>query len=426
MQFVAQPGRILLLSAICLVAGPALGEDWPRWRGPRDDGTWQTPPLAIEWPSGGLPTQWRVSIGAGYAGVVVAGDRVIVLDRQTTPHEVERIKCFSAADGQPEWAHEYSVAYCDLDYGTGPRAAATIDEGRVFTLGAVGHAHCLDLATGGVIWSMDTMLEQGAKLPQWGFAASPVIHGDAVVLHVGADDDGCYLALDKQTGRVLWRGGTDPAGYATPRIVQRPWGSLLVGWTPEHVMGLDASTGAVLWTLPYKVTYGVSIAMPIVRGDMVFVTGYWEGSKAIRLGNKPGDAALAWEDDKELRGLMSQPLYRQDHVYSLDKSRGLTCFELLTGKVAWTDGHRLTPRGRNPQVTMVWVGDTDQTLNLNSEGELVLARFAPAGYEELARTSIIDPTWAHPAYANGYVFARSDTQLVCVKLPLAEVPVGGD
>jgi outer membrane protein assembly factor BamB len=113
---------------------------------------------------------------------------------------------------------------------------------------------------------------------------------------------------------------------------------------------------------------------------------------------------------------MSQPLYRDGHAYLLDKQYGLTCFDFKTGKKLWDDGNRLTPRGRNPQATLVWTGDGDRVLALNADGELIRAALTPEGYRELSRTKIIGETWAHPAYAWGHVFARSDEELIAVRL----------
>jgi hypothetical protein len=117
---------------------------------------------------------------------------------------------------------------------------------------------------------------------------------------------------------------------------------------------------------------------------------------------------------------MSQPLYRDGHVYLLDKGHGLTCFVLKTGKKVWDDGNRMTPKGRNPQATMVWPGDGDRALILNSDGDLILARLSPAGYREESRTNVIGPTWAHPAYAGACVYARNDKELVCFSLVEAD------
>ena len=420
-------------------------EDWPRWRGPRGDGTWHAPPLPQRWPAEQLPIEWRQPIGGGYAGVVAVGDRVWVFDRQPTDEtkdqagtsaitaavltgERERILCFAATDGRPIWTHEYAVRYGQLDYGNGPRAAPTIHDGRLYALGALGHAVCLDASSGSVIWSRDFFAterqpnEPLAKdiLPEWGLAASPVVVGDLVIFHPACKPGGCFVALDRASGKEIWRSGDDPAGYATPIVIERGGRRELVAWTPEHVLGLAIDSGRILWSVPYKVTYGVSIATPIYVDGIAVVSGYWEGTKAVRLGDAPADVKLLWEENRYLRGLMSQPLVRDGLVFSLDKTNGLTCFELATGRVLWNDGNRMTPRGRNPQATMVWTGDGDRVLVLNSDGELILARFTREGYVEQSRAKLIGPTWAHPAYAGNRVFARDDQELVCAELPAAQ------
>ena len=113
---------------------------------------------------------------------------------------------------------------------------------------------------------------------------------------------------------------------------------------------------------------------------------------------------------------MAQALYRDGLVYNLDKFHGLVCFDLKTGEKVWTDENRMTPKGRNPQASMVWAGEEGRVLILNSDGDLILARFGPDRYEELDRANIIGHTWAHPAFAGNKVYARSDTEIVAVEL----------
>jgi outer membrane protein assembly factor BamB len=379
--------------------------------------------LANEWPSAGLKQIWRKPIGGGYAGIVTAGDRVFTVDRQTAPQEVERILCFDARSGDLLWQQNYAVTYGKLDYGNGPRAAPTVFEGHIYTLGAVGHVYCLNAATGAIIWSHDMVSEFGARLPEWGFAASPLVFENLVIIHTGAEPDGCFIAFDRITGREVWRALGDPAGYCTPIVVQHAGRPLIICWTPENVHALDPQSGRVYWSVPYKVTYGVSIATPIFQEGIALVSGYWEGSKAIRLGNVPAQHELVWEENRWLRGLMSQPLYRDGHAYLLDKQHGLICFELRTGNKVWEDGNKMTPRGRNPHASLVWLNGSsgDRAIILNSEGELILARLSPAGYKEQSRTKIIDssersPVWAHPAYADSFVYARNDREIVCYSL----------
>jgi outer membrane protein assembly factor BamB len=397
-----------------------LAEDWPGWRGPRKDGSWQAPPLPAQWDAGGPPTVWKQPIGAGYSGIAVVGDRVFTMDRpkptdkNQTPDGHERVVSLSTTDGREIWSQTYDASYGDLDYGTGPRSCPTIHDGMVYTLGAVGTACCLRSTTGEVVWQRDLRAE-GAQIPTWGLAASPVIEGNLVILHAGLPK-GSVVALDRHTGKEVWRSLDDPAGYSTPIVVRRPGGDVLVVWTPENVHGLDPATGKVYWSMPYKVTYGVAIATPIAEGDILFVSGYWEGSKAYRLGPKPTDCEILYEENRWLRGLMCPPLWKKSTAYLLDKQHGLTRFELSTGKKDWDDQNQLTPRDRNPQASIVWTGQGSRVLALDSDGNLILARFEAEGYVEESRANIIGPTWAHPAFAGDSVYARSDSQIVRVRV----------
>lgn len=399
-----------------LIASTLHAEDWPQYRGPRGDGTWHGPKLPEEWSEEGLKQLWKKEIGGGFAGISVVGNRVYTLDRQKPPEERERILCFNADIGEIVWTHEYPVEYGKLDYGNGPRATPTIHDGKLYSVGAVGDVRCLDAATGKVIWKHHYIKDFAGRLPMWGFAGSPVIHGDFCYLSPGNPSGASVIAVDRNTGKELWRSLSDEAGYATPIVFRAHGRDQLFCWTPSHLRCLDATTGEPLWAHPYEITYGVSIAKPILQENIVFIAGYWDGAKAMKLGDTATSAKLAWEDSKHLRGLMSQPLYRDGLCYLLDKSLGLTCFELRTGKKLWDDGHQMTPRGRNPHASLVWLGDDDRAIILNEEGQLILARLNAAGYHETSRTPIIGFTWASPAFAGDRVYARSDTEIVCVVL----------
>jgi outer membrane protein assembly factor BamB len=410
-------------------------EDWPRWRGPRGDGTWNAPKLPEKWPSEGLTAVWKQPIGGGYAGIAVVADKLFTLDleepitprKDDKPDGVERVLCFNAATGKPLWSHKYRVKYGTLGgYNNGPRSTPTYQDGKLYTLGAVGHLFCFDAATGGILWQKDLVKDFQTQLPEWGFAASPVNDGDRLIVHAGAKPGGCVIAFNRHTGKELWRSLNDPAGYCTPLLIHPKSGKQIVVWTPENIRGIEAETGKLLWTVPYKITYGVSIASPIFQEQIVFITGYWDGAKAIKLGSSPTDFELIWEDRKNLRGLMAQPLYRDGYLYSIDRGNGLTCSELKTGKKIWDDDNAMTPKGRNPHASFVWINDGDRILSLNSKGELILAKLSPKGYAEQSRTRVVDgDVWGHPAFAGEYIYLRNDGaermgkgpfELVCVKL----------
>jgi outer membrane protein assembly factor BamB len=245
-----------------------------------------------------------------------------------------------------------------------------------------------------------------------------VVWKETVIFHLGLPG-GAYVVFDLDTGAERWRGSGDPAGYSTPVLARHGGHDLMVGWTPEHIQGLSPDTGEVLWSVPYPVRYGVSIAEPLVRDGVVLVCGYWHGSKALRLGASPPDVSLLWEDEEGLRGLMAQPLYRGGFVYLLDRSNGLTCFELATGARRWDDssGHTVTPADRNPQASLVWVceepGRPDgRALAFNANGELLSLALAPDRFTIHSRAQLCGRTWAHPAYAGHRVTVRTDVEVV--------------
>jgi outer membrane protein assembly factor BamB len=397
----------LYLSSVCL------GADWPRWRGPAGDGAWNPENVPADFAAREPVRLWRAEIGGGFGGVTVSEGRVYVMDRPKAPADTERVLCFKAESGEKLWVHEWSADYADMDHGTGPRASMTIHEQRAYALGAAGMVLCLDAVTGKVIWQADTVKDHGAKVPTWGFAASPVIDGDRVLMHVGAQPDGSVIALDKLTGKLVWRGGSDQAGYCTPEIITHRDQRQLIAWGPEHVQSLNPDTGTRLWTYPYKITYGVSIAQPVYHDGLLLVSGYWHGTKALRLGEKPTEVALAWENEKDMCGLMSAPLFKDGVVYLLDKNKGLQAIELASGKILWSDDNTLTPKDRNPQMSLVWLRESEGLASLlNASGELVHVRLKPTGFEELARHQIIGKTWAHPAFVGAVIYARSDSELV--------------
>ena len=400
-------------STIC---AQAAGPEWPRWRGPGADGRWNPPGVPADFAKRTPRELWRIKIGSGYGGVTVAGGRVYVMDYAESP-EQERVLCFDSGTGQQIWSQSWPVAYGKMDHGTGPRASVVIESGCAYSLGATGVASCFDAGTGKIVWQHDTQKIFSAKMSTWGFAASPFIWKDKVILHVAAQPDGCLLALDKKTGKEIWRAGSDAAGYCTPELITHAGKPQLIQWGPEHIQSFHPNTGSANWRHPYKITYGVSIAQPLYADGILVVSGYWHGTKAFRLGSDVRESKLIWEQEKEICGLMSAPLFKNGRAYILDKSKGLTCFEIATGKVVWSDDNQLTPADRNPHFSMVWLDEArDLVALLNANGELVYAKLTATGAEELGRHQVIGKTWAHPAFTRNRVFARSDSELAAWEL----------
>ena len=401
---------LALFALATLVAAVEPDPDWPQWHGPNRAQIWAVRDLPA------LPKEvapvWKKPIGGGFGGIAVADGRVFVMDRQKTPKEVERVLCMDLDTGDTKWVREYAVKYAGLDYGTGPRATPTVHDGRVYTLGAVGHLHCLDAKTGEVVWSRDCKTEFKATLPTWGLASSPLVDGDRILVQVGGAD-ACVMAFDRTTGKVAWKALNDRAGYTSPVRIDVGANKIVIVWTAESINALDAESGKVHWSVPFFITYDVAIADPVWHSGVLLCGQYWEGSKALTLDANGLNPKVAWEG-KQLRLLMSTPLVRDGFAYALDWKNGVTCVELKTGAVKW-DGFKVSADARNPHAALTWTGD-GEVFALNDKGELIRAKLSPAKFVELGRTKIFGGSWAHPAFAHGCVVARDDHEILCVRL----------
>lgn len=430
-----------LLSLLCLtlaataLSGTAVADDWPQWRGPTRDGVWRETGIIDSFESDQIPIVWEAEISSGYSGPTVADGRVYVTDRLIDPKQQERVLCFDARTGEPIWSHTYDCIYSGVGYEAGPRACVTIDEGRAYAIGTMGDMFCFDAATGDILWQKDMNAEYNIEMPIWGIAAAPLIEGDLVILQIGGADGACIVALDKKTGEERWTALSDRASYSAPITIEQGGKRVVVCWTGDNVVGLNPKNGEVYWSHPFKPTRMViGIATPVVEDDELFVTSFYDGSLMLRLDLTKPEVSEVWrrlgpseQKTDSLHSIISTPYLEGDYVYGVDSYGELRCLEAGTGDRVWED---LTAGPNVRWGTIHMVENGDNIWMFNELGELVIARLSPQGFEEVSRAKLIEPTtvqlrrrggeqgvcWAHPAYANRHVFARSDDKLVCASL----------
>ena len=131
-----------------------------------------------------LEIRWRAPIGSGYSGPTVAEGRSSS-PIASSSRSRSSVHCFDGQTGKKLWTHEYDCPYENVGYAAGPRACVTIDDGRAYSLGAMGHLFCFDAAKGKVLWSKDCNEEYKIRMPIWGIAASPLIEGPLVIVQIG-------------------------------------------------------------------------------------------------------------------------------------------------------------------------------------------------------------------------------------------------
>ncbi len=409
--------------------GQVLAEDWPQWRGVNRDGVWRETGIVQNLDN--LQVRWRTEVANGYCSPTVARGRVYITDRLKNPDQVERIHCFDAADGSEIWSHSYECRYGKLSYPDGPRASVTIDEGRAYSLGSMGHLFCLDAAKGDVLWEKDLKSEYDIKMPIWGIAAAPLVENGLLILHIGGKN-ACLIALDKLTGAEKWRALDDRASYSAPIIIEQAGQRVLVCWTGDSVSGLDPTTGKLHWRHPFTPRKMVlNIATPVFENGYLFVSGFYDGSLLLEV--KPHSLAVKslWrrigkseKDTDSLHCCISTPIIEGDYIYGVDSHGELRCLDLKTGDRIW-ENLDAVPIDRWSNIHMV--RNEDKIWMFNERGELIISKLSPEGFQEISRAKIIEPTegqlkrrggvcWSHPAFADKNIYVRNDRELICVDL----------
>lgn len=412
---------------------PLHADDWPQWRGPQRDGIWRETGIVASFADAELKPQWTAPVGPGYTGPTVAGDRVYLMDRVTTP-EQERILCFDRRTGRPLWVHAYPCTYRDIDYALGPRASVTIADGRAFALGAMGHAHALEAATGRVLWARDLPSDFQADVNVWGVTSAPLVVGDLAIFQVGGAPEACLVALEVQTGRERWRALDGRASYSAPRLVRLGGRDVVLAWTAHWLAALHPPTGAVYWKIPYKPRRMIlNVPDPVLdeSRQRVFLSAFYDGAHLFALAPDPRPPELQWHRagaserrTDALHSTIMTPFIRDGHAYGIDSYGEMRCLDLASGDRVWEDT-TLLPNGR--WATAHFVQHGDHTWITTERGEIVIARLTPRGLERVSSAKFLTPqtklrgrdyliAWSHPAYAHRSLFARNDSHLVCISL----------
>ena len=324
-------------------------------------------------------------------------------------------------------------------FAIGPRATPTVDGDRVYILGAAGTLSCFDTATGDLVWRVDTGADYGVTVPAFGVSQSPLVEGDHLIALLGGEPDAMVVAFDKLTGAEAWRAieTTSEPGYSSPIVITAGGVRQLIVWHAAAVTSLDPATGNIWWQHDFVVPSGLTIGTPVRSGRYLLVTQVENGGLMLALSSDRPAARPLWEGanpsrtDRPPQGAtLSTPVMAGDVMYGLSSYGEFRGVDAMPGERLWSTD-RLTPHERWANSYLVQNGD--RWFVINETGELVIARFTPAGYEEVDRTLLLTPTtrtrggatgrwddravlWAHPAFANRHVIARNDAEVVRLSL----------
>jgi outer membrane protein assembly factor BamB len=384
------------------LSGPALGDDWPQWRGSNHDGVSFESGWKSEWDQEGPRQLWRAQVGTGFSSVAVSRGRVFTMGNEK---DVDTVYCLDAETGRVIWKHSYDCALHPRFYEGGPGATPTVHGDRVYTFSKKGHVFCFEAATGNVLWSADIRQALDLKLPEWSFAGSPLIEGDLVILNAGT----AGTALHKDTGELVWSSGSDAGGYATPVPVEIEGKRAVVIFGAKEIVLIEPATGRALWRHRWESERDVNAADPVIWGDRMFISSS-TGSAVLKFSST--GASVVWEKKQFMRNYFNPAVLLDGHLYALDgtthRPTELACVEFETGEKKWSE-----PGFGSGG----WIA-ADGKLIVLDKGELIVVKADPAGFKPLARAQVIGgKCWTSPVLANGLVFCRNARgDLVCIDL----------
>jgi outer membrane protein assembly factor BamB len=381
------------------------GDFWPQFRGPNRDNISLEKGLLEKWPEGGPKVAWQQSgLGDGYSSVSISHGKLYTMGNQG---DNEVVLAFDDSTGKPLWSTKTGGQAYREGQGNGPRGTPTVDDDRVYALGASGDLVCVGADKGEVVWQKNILNEYGGNNIVWGISESVLIDGNNLICTPGGRE-ATMVAIDKMTGRNVWSShvdGSPQAAYSSPIVVEYQGDRFYVNFIHSAVIAIRAKDGHLLWGNKESANETANCSTPLYSDGLIFTaSGYGRGAAMFRL-NKGGMPKLGYTS-KEMVNHHGGMVLLDGYVYGFDEQI-LKCIDLKTGKPVWKD--RSVGKGS--------LTYADNHLYLRGEnGKVALCLASTKGYEETGRFEPPNrgerPAWAHPVVCGGKLYLRDLDSLI--------------
>ena len=407
------------------LAPGAITHDWTSFLGPTHNAVSTETRLSRALPP---PLIWELPKGTSYSAPVIAGDRLVHLHRLG---DEEIVQCLDAVTGANQWQFKYGTAFEDrYGYNNGPRSSPVIDGTRVHTLGAEGKLHCLELASGKVIWKRDLRTDYRVRQDFFGVASTPLVDGSLLIVNVGASGGPCVVGFDSATGREVWRAGNAwGPSYASPipAVVHGQRRVFVFAGGESNppaggLMSIDPANGKVDFSFPWRSrsVESANASCPVVFDNKVFISASYRTGGALLQINPDFSHRVLWTT-QGFALHFNTPIHRDGYLYGFDgrnePDASLACVDVATGKVVWREIPEWTETvGGSLLSASTYRGSLlavdGSYLCLGELGHLIWMDLSPKGYREISRAWLFQAreSWTLPVLSRGLLYVVQNTR----------------
>lgn len=368
-----------------------------QWRGPQRDGKYQGEKLLQSWPAEGPQLLWKTGgLGDGYSSPAVTAKAVYLTSL------IDGKGWISAFDhqGKKIWSTVYGAEWAK-DH-PGARSTPTVVDDKIYLISGMGSVVCV--STGGkIVWTVDMAKQFSAPNIDWGITESPLVDGDRIYCTPGSPTV-MMAALNRTTGKTIWqcKGNGELSAYCSPVLIRHNNRSIILTMTQKSLVGVDAETGAFLWSQPHVTQYDINPNTPLYQNGQIYaVSGYGTGGQLFQIAADDKSLIKLWANqtpDNQMAGvvLLDGLVYSSGH-----NNRGWACLDWKTGAVTWSSREF---GGKGPLIF------ADGSLYFYSEkGDVVLVKPDAKKFAPISSFSINEgsgPHWAHPVIKDGRLYIR--------------------
>lgn len=401
------------LAAVC-IAIALHAENWPQFRGPQSHGVSQETGLPHRF-SPSQNVRWKSSLpGPGHSSPVVWGNRIFLTAYRPDP-SIARffrnkgqlvVMAIDAASGRTVWEKDAGAATIEELHSTNAPASPTpvTDGQKVFVYFGSKGLLAFDW-NGGKLWEMPL----GPFMNEWGSASSPVLYGNLLLLNCDTDGDDFLLAVDKNTGKQVWRASRTSVtrSWPTPYIWNANGRDEIVINGSRRVKSYDPKTGAELWTVDGMTEWVTPT--PVSAHGLLFAASNGPGGNMI-LAMRPGgrgnisNSHVAWRYTRAAP-YSSSPVVAGDYLYAVKNGGVMVCLDAKTGREQWLE--RLPAQGSYYASPVAADG---RIYVISEDGDVTVVAAKPK-FELLASNKMGERVMASPAVSGGAIYIRTDSNL---------------